>query len=83
MLYNLIDDIYLNVLHKDNKEKKLITILEEMGITDTVMFVDNRIIKLIDLYTYYSSNATPPAKFKSTIWYDTVITLEQHKPRLI
>lgn len=81
-LDNLIEHVSKLLDDPINKDKKLSQILEELGLSDTMTLLDDRTEQLLDLYSYFSSPATPSAPFRSKIWYDTVIILSNMQPRL-
>ena len=78
-LFGLIN----NVLDDPIKQKaKTSELFNSIGLFDTNTILDDRTIALMNLYTYYNSNATPSAPFENLIWFDAVTILEQTKPRL-
>lgn len=81
-VYDLVYSIHEYSVLDFNEKKPLHEIIEDMGLSDTMTLADDRVTKLIELYRYYNSSATPPAPFDSKIWYDTVIIMETFTPKM-
>lgn len=77
-LHKIVDEYLSDAIHK---KKELKVSLGELGI-EPIMLLDERTLKLLELYDYYSSNATPPAPFDNQVWFDTVSLMERLRPRL-
>ena len=74
-LFDIIDDHIEN-----NRGKKLQQVLLDLGIKDPINLIDDRTLKLLQLYNFYSSNTTPVPKFWDTqVWFDVVTLNEELK----
>lgn len=77
-LFDIVDDHISN-----NKGKKFKQVLVDLGIKDnTINLVDERTLRLMQLYKFYNNPSTPTPDFWDTqVWYDTVTIHEELKPR--
>lgn len=78
-LDELIDLIGEECTNEFNQKKKLVQIVEELGIYDTRGLFDMRTLQLIELSRFYKN---APHLIDNHIFFDTVNILSDYEPRL-
>jgi len=80
----LLKVVYEALKDPFNQKKKIAEVLSEIGFTDTLTLVDERIKQLLDMYQFYKY---APQSIKNGVWYQSYIimsTLEEAlRPRLM